>query len=43
MPDIQCPVDGCEYSAGDFDSVIVAALLNAHSVGAYTPSQSTRQ
>ena len=43
MPDIQCPVDGCQYSTGDVDSVVVAALLNAHTVGAHTASQSTRQ
>ena len=43
MPDIQCPVDGCEYSTGDVDSVVVAALLNAHTVGAHTSSQSTKQ
>ena len=43
MPDIQCPVVGCDYSTGDVDSVVVAALLNAHTVGAHTSSQPVKQ
>ena len=43
MPDIHFPVIGCDYSTGDVDSVVVAALLNAHTVGAHTSSQPARQ
>ena len=43
MPDIRCPVVGCDYSTGDVDSVVVAALLNARTVGAHTSSQPEKQ
>ena len=43
MPDIQCPVAGCDYSTGDVDSVVVAALLNTHTVGSHSVSQPFRQ
>ena len=36
-------MDCCQYSTGNVDSVVVAALLNAHTVGAHTASQYTRQ
>ena len=31
MPIIQCPRIGCDYSTGEQEAVIAAALLNAHS------------
>ena len=43
MPDIQCPVVGCDYSTGDVDNVDVAALLNAHTVGAHMSSQPVKE
>ena len=43
MPDIQCPVNGCDYRTGDVDSAIVAALLNAHTAGAHSLNQPIRQ
>ena len=31
MPSISCPRDGCTYETGEFEAVIAAALLTAHS------------
>ena len=31
MPAVPCPIEGCEYTTGDFDAAIVAALLTTHS------------
>ena len=30
MPEIACPVPGCDYITPDVDAVIVAALLTTH-------------
>jgi len=30
MPDIVCPIDGCDYTTGDVGDDVVAALLNIH-------------
>ena len=30
MPEIECPIPGCEYKTPDVDAAIVAALLNTH-------------
>ena len=43
MPDIQCPVNGCDYRTGGVDIAIVAALLNAHTAGAHSLNQPIRQ
>jgi len=32
MPVAACPILGCTYTTDDVDAVIVAALLNAHTV-----------
>ena len=32
MPSVKCPIPGCTYATGNLDPVVVAALLNAHSV-----------
>ena len=32
MPEADCPIPGCTYRTADLDAVIVAALLNAHTV-----------
>lgn len=32
MPVVQCPVPDCEYETDDFDTVLVAALLNKHAI-----------
>ena len=42
MPDVPCPVAGCDYSTGDFDNVVVAALLTAHTAGAHSVNQPRR-
>ena len=39
MPDIQCPVVGCDYSTGDVDNIVVAALLNEHVAGSHSLNQ----
>ena len=30
MPDIACPIDGCDYTTGDVSADVVAALLTIH-------------
>ena len=32
MPIVRCPVPSCDYRTDDVEAVIVAALLNAHSI-----------
>ena len=39
MPDVDCPVAGCDYKTGDFDNVVVAALLTTHAAGAHSAVQ----
>ena len=38
-----CPVAGCDYSTGDYDNVVVAALLTAHTAGAHSVNQPVPQ
>ena len=35
MPDIHCPVQNCEYSTGEQDNAVAAALLMAHTAGSH--------
>ena len=32
MPEVSCPIAGCEYKNSELDASIVAALITAHSV-----------
>ena len=36
MPDVPCPIEGCTYTTGEFDNVVVAALLTAHTAGVHS-------
>ncbi|XP_060562866.1 uncharacterized protein LOC132722387 [Ruditapes philippinarum] len=37
MPVVECPFPGCDYKTAELDAVIVAALLNTHSM-THTPA-----
>ena len=30
MPQVKCPIPGCDYETPDLDAVIVAALITTH-------------
>ena len=45
MPEVQCPIEGCEYTTPDVDPVIAAALITAHATShraPYGPAQAAR-
>lgn len=38
MPEIQCPIEGCEYKTPDVDPVVAAALITTHGTVHQTPT-----
>ena len=46
MPSIACPIADCDYSTGDVDPAVAAALLTVHNnihVGAAAPHHTAKQ
>ena len=42
MPNIQCPVEDCQYATGDVDNAVAAALLMAHTAGSHSANSFER-
>ena len=43
MPDIKCPIPGCDYTTGDVEAQIVVQLLQLHQVSHCTKPAATAQ
>lgn len=41
MPEVECPIEGCEYTTPDVSDAIVAALITAHSLQHSAPQGSS--